>query len=178
VERIMTARRTIEQLPTFEQIAEFLAYDPDSGDLIWIKQPARSGKSAPGKIAGKISIDGYRVVGLFKDSFLAHRIAYLLMTGEWCRFDLDHQDADKLNNRWSNLRPATGSQNLANMANSTRNTSGAKGVHKLKSTGKYQVRARGQFFGTYDTLEEARAVYRAAAEAIWGEFARFDWLTA
>ena len=90
-------------------------------------------------------------------------------------FDIDHVNRDPADNRWSNLRAATESQNLANTGKNKRNTSGFKRVHKLKGQQKWvssiTVDGVNYHLGTFNSPEEAHAAYVAAAKKLRGEFA-------
>jgi len=89
---------------------------------------------------------------------------------------VDHINGDGLDNRRVNLRPATGSQNGANISPPSHNTSGYKGVALYKRTGRWRacitVDRKHIHLGYYDTAEEAVAAYDAAAINAWGEYAR------
>lgn len=108
---------------------------------------------------------GYRQVSIENRAFLAHRLAWLYMTGKWPKNLIDHKDGVKDNNKWENLREATNSQNRHNSKVHRNNISGIKGVYKIK--GKYRVIIG---LGTFDTLEEASNVYKKAAIKLHGEF--------
>ncbi len=88
---------------------------------------------------------------------------------------VDHKDGDTLNNRRSNLRPATRTQNNANSQLSARNTNGFKGIKKNRA-GRWEARIRvaGEYrhLGTFPTKEAAAGAYWDAAQAVYGEFAR------
>lgn len=96
------------------------------------------------------------------------------MTGEWPSADVDHKNRDRRDNRWENLRAATRSQNNANRV--TTASHGFKGATYNKRQGRWaaQTKFKGKpvYLGYYDTPEEAHAAYLAAAERLWGEFAR------
>lgn len=79
-----------------------------------------------------------------------------------------------LDNRRSNLRPATRAQNNANRRLRRDNTSGYKGVSFYKGKWKAQIMHAGKAYvlGCYDTKEEAFKVYCEAAKRFHGEFAR------
>lgn len=91
-------------------------------------------------------------------------------------FFADHRDRDGLNNRRTNLRTATPTQNAYNRIASRNNTSGAKGVTWNKSLGKWQtsIRASGKSFhlGTFTDFKEATAAYAKACADLHGDFGR------
>lgn len=89
--------------------------------------------------------------------------------------EVDHINGNCIDNRrGSNLRNCTHAQNMANVRIRKDNTSGFKGVYPNKGKWKAQIRVDGQaiYLGTYATPAEAYAVYLAAAEKHFGEFAR------
>jgi hypothetical protein len=109
--------------------------------------------------------------------YRAHRLVWLYVHGEPVPNVIDHVDHNKLNNRISNLRAATKSQNGANMRMRNANTSGVKGVGRV---GKGQFRARVMLhgkeihLGRFDTLEEAAKARFEAASRLHGPFARHE----
>lgn len=141
-------------------LAEFLSYDPVTGQLIWRRdcgQRGRAGTSAGYKDARywRLQFDGR--------AYLAHRVAWCLMTGQWPKAYIDHRDGDGFNNAWSNLREADRSENQANKGLSASNTSGVKGVswHKQHQKWYARITLRGvsHVLGLYESLQ-------AAAEAV------------
>lgn len=156
---------------TQEQLKEVLNYDPETGLFTWIKKRGHKKNTAGGKRLGYISIGvGFRL-------YQAHRLAWLYMTGEWPKF-LDHIDGDRSNNRFSNLRIATASQNAANAKRSATNTSGFKGVTWHKGAKKWMaqivVREERKYLGLFDRVEDAHQAYVSAAREGFGEFARAE----
>lgn len=90
----------------------------------------------------------------------------------------DHvRPADTLDNRRSNLRLASCSQNKANSRKHSNNTSGFKGVSWHKDVKKYSVNLmvnrKSMFLGYVDKPEDGHAIYCEAATRLQGEFARF-----
>lgn len=95
------------------------------------------------------------------------------------RFDKrqgDHINHNTLDNRRSNLRIATCSENQRNTGANRRNTSGYKGVSFNKAAGRWRaaIRVHGEriHLGHYQSPEAAHAAYCTAAERLHGEFAR------
>lgn len=90
---------------------------------------------------------------------------------------VDHVDGNGLNNqRSTNLRIATGSQNGMNRRKQNNNTSGFKGVgwHKQceKFTATIAINGRNKHLGLFSTAEEASKVYETKAKELFGEFYR------
>lgn len=91
---------------------------------------------------------------------------------------VDHADRDGFNNQTNNLRPATRSQQRANTAKKSDNTSGYKGAFYIKQTGRWftQITYRGKHYygGCFDTPKEAGEKYAEMASELSGEFACHD----
>ena len=91
---------------------------------------------------------------------------------------VDHKDGDGLNNRRSNLRPATSAQNQANQRSMRGSSSRFKGVHWDTTKGKWrariQVDGQDRHLGIFVSEVEAAKAYNQAAAAAWGEFARLN----
>lgn len=97
--------------------------------------------------------------------------------------DVDHINGDKLDNRRSNLRDATRTQNNCNRRLSNRNTSGYKGVscrpdRKNKPfVANIQVNHRPKFLGAFATAEDAARAYDDAARELHGQYAVTNFVT-
>jgi hypothetical protein len=83
---------------------------------------------------------------------------------------IDHKDRNGLNNRRSNLRPCTRSQNLGNSRKRS-NKTGFRGVYLEGRTGRWCAMLSDQHLGTFDTPEAAARAYDAAAIERFGDFA-------
>lgn len=87
----------------------------------------------------------------------------------------DHINRDKLDNRRSNLRVCSASENQHNRVANKHNTSGYKGVSWHKRIGKWQakitVRNKLKHLGYYLTPELAHEFYCLAADILHGEYA-------
>jgi len=88
---------------------------------------------------------------------------------------VDHINHDKLDNRRSNLRICTGSQNCANTRKHSTNISGIKGVSWDKINNKWVARMSYQRkyinLGRYTNLDDAAEAYANGAKKYFGEFA-------
>ena len=89
---------------------------------------------------------------------------------------VDHIDGNGLDNRRRNLRAATSSKNQMNRGMDSDNTSGFKGVHRIRLRWAAQIGADGRkiFLGSFATPQEAARAYDAAAVLHHGEFARLN----
>ena len=87
----------------------------------------------------------------------------------------DHANGVTLDNRRTNLRPATVSQNAFNSRRRA-NATGLKGVHRNHNASKYasRIRKNGETFylGSFPTAQAAYEAYCAAAANIHGEYRR------
>ena len=132
----------------------------------------------PGTKAGTVLANGYVHIGFCRRYYKAHRLAWLLMTGSWPSALIDHVNGVKSDNRWSNLREATRTQNAANARLAVHNSSGFKGVSFHARRGRWQanIRTEGRYryLGLFDTAEEAHAAYSREAKKHFGEFARIS----
>jgi hypothetical protein len=158
--------------PTIERIKELLDYDPETGTFRW--RVRRSSSCLAGQAAGTAHIAGYISIGIDGRIYLAHRLVWLIETGEWPVEQIDHKDEDRTNNRFGNLREASNGQNMQNRGAIKTNTSGYKGVTWHKKAGKWmaQINANDRhiYLGLYLTAEEAAEAYRLAALEHHGEF--------
>jgi hypothetical protein len=97
------------------------------------------------------------------------------------RIQVDHRNGNGLDNRRSNLRIATASQNSANARIKSTNKSGFRGVSWSRSDRRWiaciWVGGRGgssRRLGSFMSAEDAARAYDTAAREIHGEFARIN----
>lgn len=141
----------------------------------WKPGRRRAGKDA-GCVMQTLQGRSYRAVKFGGKLHYAHRIAWRLMTGLWPTHTIDHINGDGLDNRWSNMREATVSENGWNRKIDARSRTGVPGVSFNSRSGKFKVdiqaNGRRQFFGSFETLEEAAGVANAHRRRLHGKFAR------
>lgn len=91
-------------------------------------------------------------------------------------FDIDHVNCNRLDNRRSNLRLATKSQNQSNRGAQKNSVSGYKGVSWNKQCKKWKAQiannSKDKYLGLFNTSEEAAKAYDIAARELHGEFAK------
>jgi hypothetical protein len=155
---------------TAEYVRSILRYNPESGLFCWLT--GRYG----GNLAGTVQKSGHIRINIAGKGYLTHRLAWLIMTGEWPVNDIDHRDINPGNNRWSNLRLADKTKNGLNRTKTSRNKSGLKGVAFHKASGKWSaaigVNYKQKWLGLFDSPELAHAAYRNAAQELSPDFAR------
>jgi len=163
-----------------ETLKSILTYDPVTGEFTWRERsdvPNNWNRRYAGKVAGNVSKHPnrqYRSIGIFSWPWHAHRLAFLYMTGRWPS-EIDHIDCNPLNNRWSNLRESTHSQNLANRKPTAGKPLKGAFFHKTKQKWKAQIKngAKQVHLGYFASAQEAHAAYCVAAKNMFGEFSRF-----
>lgn len=162
---------------TQDELKEWLHYDPKTGWFVWLKKPAKC--ILVGSRAGTVDVNGYRYIVVGGKRRLEHRLAWLYMTGEWPFEEIDHRRAGKefrSDNRWSELRPATKSQNGGNRLKKAGTSSCFKGVSwkqaRLKWKSQIWVAGKSITLGYFVSEKAAHAAYAAAARETFKEFAR------
>lgn len=161
--------------PEISRLKELLSYNPDAGDLFWRE---RRGKCAAGKIIACLNGAGYIVVRVDNILLRAHRVAWAIVYNEWPNGEIDHINGTPSDNRLSNLRIASRSENMKNIKKSVTNRSGFKGVswHKICNRWQAHIRCDGRnyYLGLFPTAEAAHEAYKEASVKLHGIFGRHD----
>ena len=158
----------VNHLPPVEILSEWLSYDAETGEIRWKQDRWYNAKA--GSIAGTIcTTTGYRRIRLGSGKKLqAHRIAWALTYGyDPHPLEIDHIDGDRQNNRLSNLRTVTRSENQLNRRGANKNsTSGIPGVYCYNGRFRVGICHKGKvnWVGIFDTKEEAVVARDKAAK--------------
>lgn len=145
--------------------------DADLGAMLWHAQPSRGEHICA---ARNVYNSGGRKKEYLHRVILARMLGRALRPGE----QVDHIDGNPLNNRRSNLRPATHTQNRRNNRVYMTNDSGYKGVYWINQRRKWRALIRHndrlQHLGMYTSRIDAARAYDEAARELHGEFARVN----
>ena len=145
---------------TKEQAEASVCYSPLLGTFSY-----RSGPRA-GRLLSSKTKHGYAVVRVNGVQHLAHRVAWLLSTGEMPDGVIDHINGDRADNRIANLRVVDVTLNNQNRCAPQRDNKTSKFLGVCSWTrcpGKFraQIKVMGKkvHLGVFDSEEEAAAAY-------------------
>jgi len=153
---------------TPERLRELLHYDPLTGEFSRLKM-VRGARRL--ERTGNVRPDGYIRIGVDYCSYLAHRLAWLYMTGEWPKHFIDHIDGNPSNNKFSNLRDVPQMSNVHNIHRPhRRNRSGVLGVSLHPRDNLWRARimvdGKSKTLGYFKTIEQAQRAYATAKQAM------------
>lgn len=173
-------------IPTPEELRQLLSYDPETGKLFWKERgpewftgtprsPEWLAKWWNSRFAGAEAFttansNGHKTGAVFGVKYLAHRIIWAMVTGEWPEDQIDHIDGDRAHNRFENLREATNAENCQNREAVSRSSSGHIGVHYNSTLHKWRAGIgkdwKYYWLGNFDHKEDAIAAYLEAKQRI------------
>ena len=174
---------------------DILDYNPDTGGLTWKWRPQEHFATHRGwktylsrRLNTSAGWKTYRDDGSPKaisvkltegKSWKAHRIIWEMVNGPIPEGMLvDHKDRDPFNNRISNLRLATRSQNNSNCKRRKSNKSGYHGVTWCEDLMKWHPRLKVNgkviLLGYFDDVKDAAAAWEEGARIHLGEFRPFN----
>lgn len=167
-------------LPSADYLRSRFRFDQETGVLYWRAIPEAGTHWAKswnlrfdGKQAGAIN-KGHVMVNLEGEGIGAHRIIWKMVTGRDPIGILDHKNRDGTDNRFSNLREASRSENTYNVGLRCDNQTGARGI-SLHESGRYRVQInadkRTYHIGYFPSFDEAVIARDAAAKRLHGSFA-------
>lgn len=171
----------------FAFVSSIVRYDLVTGNMFWKPRiPSmfkaerisleRACSSWNKRLAGKeaatyLDDGGYKQIRIAGKTMLAHRVAWLLATGDWPSEQIDHINGIRSDNRFENLRCVSNSENHKNRKKPMTNTTGVVGVYWFKEKNKWhaQINVGGKKhnFGFFDDFDAAVAA-RKRAEEVFG----------
>lgn len=158
------------------RLLEVLSYDSDTGEFRWKVSLAPRGPK--GAVAGSRSASGRGRIEIRIDGelWLGHRLAWFYVHGHLPDGMLDHIDGNPSNNRISNIRAASLTENNRNRAKLAGSSSEWKGVSWNKGKNKWcaslMKAGKHVFRGYFHDEREAAEAYIFAALEHHGEFVR------
>jgi hypothetical protein len=159
-----------------EYLLAHFHYNPETGKFVRIKSKRWPNVCMFLTSDKPNSKKGYITVDVNNYPYLAHRLAWMYMTGEMpdSNNEIDHINGNRIDNRWCNLRLASDSENMANSKIRIDNSSGYKGVCWSKQKGKWVVNVhfkRKQYYGgSFIDREEAFNARNSLSQRLHGEF--------
>lgn len=156
---------------TQNELHEILSYDEETGLFMWKKKKSGRQTSKPVGSSNdkgylKICINGYR--------YYNHRLAWFYVHGEWPTSFIDHINMNTQDNRISNLREASPSENLMNRGVNKNNSCGVKGVNWNQFHKKYEAKimSKGKLhrLGFFNEINDAENAVKELRESLHGKF--------
>lgn len=162
-------------------LRSLLAYNPQTGELTWKERDpqtfanTRAAAAWNARFAGQPAfqtlVQGYLCGTVNRRRMQGHRVAFCLLHGRMPNGEVDHINGHRTDNRASNLREVSSTENKRNAARPRHNTSGIVGVSYRPDKGKWRASItlanRAYHIGYFATCEEAVAA-RKAVEARHG----------
>jgi hypothetical protein len=90
-----------------------LRYNKATGQFAWITDKHNQTQKL-NPIAGTVMNHGYVRIVINGNGYLAHRLAWMYVTGKWPINRIDHKDTNRSNNSWKNLSEVTNRENCQN----------------------------------------------------------------
>ena len=160
-----------------EMLESLFYFDLEAGKVYW-KSPPKTHPRMQDKEAGTLrpSANGkiYCSIHVDKRAIKRGRLIFFIVNGFWPRPCVDHINGDSTDDRPTNLRQATVTQNSWNHKKRAKLSNLPMGVRSVKS-GRFQARIAVNnkmiHLGTFETPGEASDFYQAKRKEFYGEFA-------
>lgn len=166
----------MKELPSQGYLKECFEYNPETGDLTWRHRPQEHFNSYMtfrtwnGRWAGKPALNSIGNLG-YKEGCVnsirvhAHRIIYKIVAGVDPNI-IDHENGNKSDNRFFNLKSGTVGENGMNKCLPENNTSGVIGVYWYPPLSKWSAKIKKnqiqKFLGYFEDFDDAVAARKAA----------------
>jgi hypothetical protein len=161
---------------TQDYLKQRLNYNQETGEFFWKErcvirwQDKTWNKNFANKKAGTIMDTGYVRILIDGTKHKAHRLAFLYMTGRLPKEQVDHINGIRQDNRWSNLREATNTQNSMNRTPKDKISGVSWNRNHNKWCAYITVEGKRIYLGYFNTKSEAVAERRKAEKPCFGEY--------
>lgn len=108
----VAGNREVQAMSELETLMQALRYDAETGLFWWRENRGR--RYIAGTVAGSRDKDGYTVINMNRRRYRAARLAWLFVFGAWPANEVDHINRNRSDDRITNLRLATRTQNALN----------------------------------------------------------------
>lgn len=136
---------------TKKQLHNELYYDRSTGEFFRINTSGLQFKYSP---VGCVGNNGYIVITLNKEKYMAHHLVMMYEYGIKTDLVIDHIDGNPSNNKRENLRAVTPKVNMKNKALNRNNKTGINGVQLIN--GRYCCWIGNEYLGS--TLSKGNAL--------------------
>ncbi|MFS1427355.1 HNH endonuclease [Vibrio splendidus] len=111
-----------------EKIRSQLSYNQETGEIKWLQSGKGRRKNLIAGCVKRKKNNVWRRIVVEGQEHTSGQVAWVLMTGKFPEFIIDHIDGDPLNDSWANLRRGDNCVDQRNAKLSVRNKTGIKGV--------------------------------------------------
>lgn len=145
---------------TAEDVRTLLTYNKATGVLSWKRDRSRTAKA--GDEAGTETASRTIVIGIYGRMYVASRIVWLHVTGDWPKSRLRFRDEDPTNLRWNNLIE------LREALSTQHNAVYQRRYRKLRAVAMRQLLRDPNIAATYSALDSTgqRAMMRRLTDRI------------
>lgn len=175
--------------PSKEELCSIFDYDSLTGFLYWKPRDKRVTETDRSYRAWKTRWEGQRAGSKhYANGYIevrttprgklykAHRLVWVIMTGEDPSLPIDHVNNTPWDNRWCNLRLATNQENARNSVSFS--STEYKGVSYVESrntyTAQYCIEDCNYFERGFITAKDAAIWYDTQVKEVYGEFAKLN----
>ena len=156
---------------TPDTLRKLLSYDPETGELVWLTRDTSffSDESHANRWNARYANTrafqtvyyGYLHGHILKKHYYAHRVCWAIYYGKWPADQIDHINGNRADNRISNLRDVSHSDNQKNTKLRHDNKSGVPGIDWKADCALWRARAsrngKRYLIGYFKNLDDAIA---------------------
>lgn len=150
------------------RLDHLLNYDKTTG-IFTRKVSVR--KDRIGAVAGAPNGFGHIQIRVDGTLYMAHRLAWMWVYGDWPPTNIDHVNGNPSDNRITNLRLATPKENQENVKLRVDSSTGHRGVNWNKAERKWVARVQHHkeriVIGKYEAIEDAVSAIKEARDILF-----------